>query len=105
MPLGPQLLLVANWVDRPDPAPAPADETIAAQANAFVVAQAERQWMHRLDARCPLGEGSFAPVTSQRTPGYDTRSVLASARRAFAAGELERNRGRRHLRDLRVLDI
>lgn len=105
MPLGPQSLLLANWIDRPDPAPAHAEEAIATQANAFVIAQAKRQWMHRPDARCPIAEGLLATVTSRRTPAYDDQMVSASVRRAFAAQELERNRSRRHLKHLRVLDF
>lgn len=105
MPLGPELLLVASWIDQPDPGPDRAEPAIAAQANAFVVAQAERQWMHRPDAACPIASGPFAPITSQRTPGYDARKVHASVRRAFARRELAGNRHRQHMKRPRMIDI
>lgn len=104
-PLGPHTLLVTNWIDRPDPAPSVASEDIAAQSNAFVVAQADRQWMHQSNADCPIAGGPFRSITSANTPGYDAEALGASVRRAFASRELERNNGRVHLRDLRILDL
>lgn len=105
IPLGPRTLLLANWVDLPDPAPCEAGDEIAAHANAFVVAQADRQWMHSPGASCPVAEGPFVPLTTRRDPSYNASRVQASVRRAFAAGEISRSAGRRHLKGLRVLGL
>jgi hypothetical protein len=105
MPLGPRTLLLANWVDLPDPAPETSTAAFAAQANALTVGQAERQWMHQPAATPPAAIGPFRTMTSQRVGAYDDKFVRGSVRRAFAARELDNNRGRVHLKNLRVLEL
>jgi len=104
-PIGPQTLLVANWIDLPDPDPFNCEIDVASQANALIAAQADRQWMHQLDTVPPMSNGPFRTITSTRTAAYDADQVRSSYRRSFAAEELARNSGRQHLKQIRVLDL
>jgi hypothetical protein len=105
VPLGPQMLLIANWIDLPDPPPKRAGHATAGQANAFVIGQADRQWMHRPGAEPPVAAGSFTTISGKRDRRYSPRTIATSRRRTFAAAELAKNKRRTHLPEVRALDV
>jgi hypothetical protein len=94
VPLAPDLAVLMTWSDIPDtPTPLTAAARFAGELNAFVVAQADLQWMHHPGAEPPVPPGFFGPMSRSFEVGYSALSLAKSQRRAFAAGFIERTRG------------
>jgi Protein of unknown function (DUF4238) len=86
VPLSPELAILMTWADVADEGrrvsvtPGFADEL-----NAFVVSQADEQWMHRPGRIPPVGIGSFTPLSRVFEPSYSPEYAGRSRRRATAA--------------------
>ena len=62
VPLSDRMAILMTWQDVPDTGiTVPADRRFAAEFNAFVVAQADRQWMHRTGSEPDVAPGQFGP--------------------------------------------
>ena len=106
VPLSPHLVLLMTWVDQPDlqePVDAPAP--YAAETNALVIAQADKQWMHRLGAEPPIADGRVRPLSRAFETDYTADTVRASRRRAMTAKYLDRVRGRQFINDIQVATV
>ena len=58
VPLSPEVAVLMTWADVPDEeVPVPVDHRFASELNAFVIAQADEEWMHRPGPEPPLVEG------------------------------------------------
>jgi hypothetical protein len=80
-----------TWHDIPDKrTPVPAHRRFAAELNAFVVAQADRQWMHRPKAEPMIYPGPFGPLYRYFELGYSALSLPTSRRRCHVQGFLDR---------------
>jgi hypothetical protein len=82
VPIGPAHLLLMTWVDDEDP-----DEVVRARnrhiatANAFVVANADRQWFHEPDVTPWLANGPRQPLSAELVATYDADVARRSLRR------------------------
>lgn len=96
MPLGPQHALLFTWRDEPIEAqPISGNESLAADLNRAVIAQADEEWFHHPD--CPtslvppaLDEGPCSAIGREILPGYGWQSATGSRRRSDAASIIER---------------
>jgi hypothetical protein len=85
IPLSPTRLLLLTWRDEVDhPTVVPARGRQMATANAFVVANADKQWFHELGVEPRLASGSRTPISPELMPGYDAAKANASTRRQKA---------------------
>ena len=106
VPLSAQVAILTTWADVPDKgASVQADSRFAGELNAFVVAQAERQWMHRPGDEPPIFRGLFGPLSRSVELAHCARDLAASRRRAYAADFLGRVREVRFLRDIEIVDL
>jgi len=103
VPIAPEAAILMNWVDRSDEAAVPVGARAAAELNAFTVAQADRQWMHRPGSEPEVPKGVFAPISRLVEPSYDRSALLSSARRRTAQAFIARCKDRRHVDDVEVL--
>jgi len=70
VPLAPTVALLMDWVDRTDQDAISLDLTTAAELNAFTVAQADHEWMHRPGAEPELATGPLEPLSRLIEPGW-----------------------------------
>jgi Protein of unknown function (DUF4238) len=84
VPLGPAVGLLMNWIDQEDDDSMEATPTIAAEFNAFTVAQAEKEWMHRPGREPTIPWRSFSPLSRLIQTGYGRDYVLRTRRFAAA---------------------
>ena len=71
VPISPTLALLMTWQDRPDtPDIVVGSEEIAANINAFTIANADPQWMQIPGGRVPIAEGYLDPISTELIPGY-----------------------------------
>lgn len=103
VPISPSAAILMTWVDRSDDTYVSLGTEVAAELNAFTVAQADRQWMH-----CPSNEpevpaGVFEPISRLVEPRYDRARMATSARRATGQRFVERVKNRRHVHEVEVL--
>ena len=106
VPVSAQLALLMTWADEPDPLQTvAADGRFAGELNAFTIAQADRQWMHRLGAEPPIAAGTFAPLSRAFESGYAAPSLESSRRRAQATRYLHRVRRKTYLNEIEIVDL
>jgi Protein of unknown function (DUF4238) len=106
VPLSPHLLLLMTWADKPDiPDPVDADAIFAGEANALTIAQADKQWMHKLGSEPPVARGVIRPLSRAFEIQYSSDAVRASGRRATTARYLHRIRKKRFINDIEVVSI
>lgn len=106
VPLSPCLLLLMTWADKPDiPGPVDAPAAYAAEANALTIAQADKQWMHRLGSEPPVATGVIRPLSRAFETRYNAEAARASRRRAATANYLQRVRSKRFINDIEVVAI
>ena len=106
VPLSPHRALLMTWVDEPDAvAPVPAQEAYAAETNALVAAQADKQWMHMPGAEPPIALGSIRPLSRAFENGYTASAVRTSKRWQKTAEFLHRVRDKRFINDIEVVDL
>jgi hypothetical protein len=105
-PLSPRLLLLMTWADTPDvPGPVQAPASYAAEANALTIAQADKQWMHRLGSEPPVATGVIRPLARAFETRYNAEAARVSRRRAATAKYLQRVRNKRFINDIEVVTI
>ena len=81
-PLSPTLAVLMTWPDEPDiEAPVHAEARYAAELNAMVIGQADKQWMHRPGPEPPMAQGPLYPLSRAFEPGYTAASLDVSRRR------------------------
>ena len=103
VPLAPEAALLMDWVDRSDWVDVPLELSAAAEINAFTVAQADREWMHRPGDEPEVAEGLLSPLSRLLEPAYDRSAVLRSARRGGAGEFFVRIAGRQFVNNVEVL--
>jgi hypothetical protein len=93
-PLSPTLALLMTWQDSPDtPNAIQGSEEIAANINAFTIANAERQWMHVPGGSVPIAEGYLDPISPKLIPHYQAAEAKASMIRKKVTDLLEQKLG------------
>lgn len=85
VPIGPSVGLLMNWIDENDDSGMEAPPTVAAEFNAFTVAQAELEWMHQPGREPWIPWRKFAPLTRLIQPDYG-RDLVVQTRRYAEAG-------------------
>ena len=104
VPLAPDLLLLMTWEDLDDPeARLRVDTHLAADTNSLVIAQADKQWMHRPGAEPAVSKRPVRPISRELNPLYDHPVALQSIRRATAAKLADRVLGRSWLNTVKII--
>lgn len=78
LPLTPRALLLMTWRDEEDGTVHECGDDIAANANAFFVAHAERQYMYVAGTVPPCGRGPFPALSVRLNRGYGSRTAEIS---------------------------
>jgi Protein of unknown function (DUF4238) len=90
VPISPTLALLMTWQDLPDAEkPSLGSEAIAANINAFTVANAERQWMHQPGSTPPIARGYLPPAAPMLISGYGPSEVEASEVRRLVSKNIQ----------------
>lgn len=90
VPISPKLALFMTWQDLPDAeAPIIGSEAIAANINAFTIANAARQWMHQPGTIPPVAQGALEPIGPTLIPGYGRDEVEASEVRRMVSENIQ----------------
>jgi Protein of unknown function (DUF4238) len=93
-PISPTLALLMTWQDLPDVAePIAGSEEIAANINAFTIANADRQWMQMPGGDVPTATAFLDPIAVELVVGYGRPEVEASGTRQKVTELLQRKRG------------
>ncbi len=80
-PLSSRCALLMTWLDEPDQAATVTGAQHHARTiNAFVIAHADRQWLHHPAARPRMASGHLLPISTLIHPGYNA-AVAEHARR------------------------
>jgi hypothetical protein len=103
VPIAPDAAILMNWIDRSDEASVPMKRRAAAELNAFTVAQADKEWMHRPGSEPEMADDIFSPLSRLVDPSYDRAAAERSARRAHADKFNERAKKRKWVNELEVL--
>jgi uncharacterized protein DUF4238 len=103
IPLAPDVALLMDWVDRSDQHDISLELSAASEFNAFTVAQADREWMHRPGAEPEVAGGTLELLSRLVEPAYDRSALLRSARRATAQEFLASVQGRQFVNTVQVL--
>jgi hypothetical protein len=86
VPISPTHLLLMGWRSGRDPAEvANGSGKHVCTANAFLAANADKQWFHELNVAPWLASGPRSALSLDLTDGYDASEVLGSVRRDEAA--------------------
>lgn len=89
VPLSPEVAILMTWADIADEGwRVPATPEFADELNAFVVSQADEQWMHRPGRVPPVGVGSFTPLSRAFEDGSYSPAYLDQSRRRATAAHL-----------------
>lgn len=96
LPLSPSRLVLMTWADKADEdhASLRGIRDHAANANAFTVAAADRQWFHLPGRPSPRASGRLLPLSTQLVHGYTPTAAAASERRQRAAAIANEKIGR-----------
>lgn len=106
VPLSAQISILMTWADVPDKGTVvEADARFAGELNAFVIAQADEQWMHRPGDEPPVSHGRFTPLSRNFELSYTPAALAASQRRAFAAAYLHRVRTKQFLTSIEIAQL
>jgi hypothetical protein len=96
VPISPTLALLMTWQDQPDtPDIVAGSEEIAANINAFTIANADPQWMHMPGKRVPIAKEKdyLDPVSAELIPGYGRAEAEASGIRQQVTDQLHKRLG------------
>ena len=87
VPVTPTRLILMTWADVSDTAQhrARGSRQHAGNANAFSIAEADRQWFHLPGTSPPCSSGRLLPLCVELVPGYDSRAAQTSRRRDRAS--------------------
>jgi len=89
VPLSPELAILMTWAHVADEGRrVPATPDFADELNAFVISQADEQWMHRPGRIPPVGVGSFTPLSRAFEHGSYSPAYLGQSRRRATAARL-----------------
>lgn len=102
-PLAPDVALLMDWVDHSDQHDISFEISAASEFNAFTIAQADREWMHRPGDEPDVAEGALEPLSRLLEPTYNRFALLRSARRASAQHFLTSVQGRQFVDSVEVL--
>jgi hypothetical protein len=105
VPISPRLAILMNWLDLPDADDGPLDLSYAGEINAFTIAQADTEWMHMIGHEPPVNMGDLPPLSRIFAADYSARDLQASQRRAHTARFLEKNKHRKWINNLEMLDL
>lgn len=106
VPLSPHLILLMTWADDEDVLdPVAAATAHAADTNALVIAQADKQWMHQPGLEPPVTTGILRPLSRAVEDRYTADAATASQRRQGAIDFLALNSKRRFVDDVQVLTV
>jgi Protein of unknown function (DUF4238) len=103
IPLAPDVALLMNWVDVSDRTGVRLKSEFAGELNAFTVAQADAEWMHKVGSEPTIATGPFEPLSRKTDSRYDGAAMLRSTRRATAAAFMRHQRHRTHVQDVQVV--
>ncbi len=85
VPISPRLILLMTWDDSSDATlPIDAPPIFAAESNALVIAQADKQWMHRRGSRPPIARHVMRPISEVLDPTYSHQVAKYAQRRRAA---------------------
>lgn len=106
VPLSPDMVVLMTWADEPDiSGPVEAPAVYAAETNKLVIAQADKQWMHRLGREPPVAAGPIRPLSRAFEDRYTPAAVASSRRRARTAAYLDRVAKRRFIDEIEVVTV
>jgi Protein of unknown function (DUF4238) len=95
VPISPTLALLMTWQDLPDAEePISGSEAIAANLNAFTIANSERQWMHQPGSTPPVAQEYLHPISPTLIPGYGPGEVEASEVRKMVTKNIQPKLGK-----------
>ncbi|HEX5761661.1 MAG TPA: DUF4238 domain-containing protein [Solirubrobacterales bacterium] len=103
VPIAPDAAILMNWIDCSDEIGVPMKPRAAAELNAFTVAQAEKEWMHRPGSEPEVADDVFSPLSRLIDPTYDRAVAKQSARRAHADSFHKRSSKRKWVNELDVV--
>jgi hypothetical protein len=103
VPLAPTVALLMDWIDRSDQHNISLEMSAASEFNAFTVAQADREWMHRPGDEPEIATGTLEPLSRLVEPSYDRSTLQSSARRARAQQFLANFQDRQYVNTVEVL--
>jgi len=79
-----------TWQDLPDATTViPGTEEIAANLNAFTIANADRHWMHQPGSTPPVARGYLPPIAPTLIPSYGPAEVEASKVRQMVTENIQ----------------
>jgi hypothetical protein len=98
-PVSARRAMLMTWLDLPDGGASivSGSKEIAANINAFSVAEAEHQWFHLPGATAPRASGQLLPIAPQLLRGYGAEVALASRRRNVTERRIQPRLGDGHL--------
>lgn len=103
VPIAPDVALLMNWIDRSDEVGVSLKRRAAAELNAFTIAQAQGEWMHRPGTEPEMVNDVFSPLSRLIDPAYDRAAAERSVRRAHAQKFHERSKKRKWVNELDVV--
>jgi Protein of unknown function (DUF4238) len=104
VPLAPDLILLMTWEDLDDqPVRQQVDVSLASDTNALVIAQADKQWMHKPGTHPPIAKGVLHPISRELNPGYSPGAALQSIRRENASKLTGRMLNRRWVNTTKII--
>jgi hypothetical protein len=93
-PISPTIALLMTWAEPPDtPKPMIGGPELAANLNAFSIANAERQWMSMPGSTVAMADGPFDPISTALLPGYGAAQAESSPIRKRVSESVERKIG------------
>jgi len=93
-PVSPNLALLMTWSPPPDgDKPIVGTEDIAANMNAFTIANADRQWMSMPGSDVPLADGLLDPISPALIPGYGPAQAEGSQMRERVGESVQKRLG------------
>jgi Protein of unknown function (DUF4238) len=94
VPITPWLALLMTWQDLPDQTePIRGSAALAANINAFTIANSDRQWMQMPGAETPIASAYLDPLAPELIAGYRPEEVERSAIRDQVRQLLEQKQG------------
>jgi hypothetical protein len=102
VPIALNAAVLMNWMDHSDENGMAMKRRAAAELNAFTVAQAQGEWMHRPGPEPEIVDDIFAPLSRLIDPAHD-RAAAERARRAHAQRFHERAKKRKWVNELEVV--
>lgn len=100
VPIAPDLLLLMTW---DDPVPIRASPAIAAETNALVVAQADKQWMHRPGTEPSIAKWLLKPISRALDPAYDHPVAVRSMRHRTAQKFADQMMDKPYIKHVKVI--